>query len=375
MDGFGQHVDVAERAYRPCPAFSIATIRHLGGADRRLAAVALNVIPRTLVRTSKSGSELPQPRKDLMKFGLRHLIDGATVDLVEESRRFNANAMQAAARQSQPDLSTPEGLRAARSQLSRRPTNPRAVERIAGANGHEVQVRVITPRKGPVRAVYLQIHGGGFYMDSASRSDTRNALLADAVGLAVVSVDYRLAPEHPWPAAPGDCETAAIWLVEQAETLFGTNRLMIGGASAGANLAMATLLRLRDGVHVRPFIGAVLQFGAYDLSGQSPSGRLYADEWFIKAYAGHVPDRTNPDLSPLYGDLRDLPPTLLVVGALDILLEDSLAMAARLSAAGNDVEVRVYPESPHAFTSFPTATAAAALNGIDSWLSGRLGAR
>ena len=310
-----------------------------------------------------------------MKVGLSHLIDDATVDLVEESRRFSVAAMETESSHPQPDLSTPEGLRAARSQLSHRPADPRAVERIATANGREVQVRIITPREGPVRAVYLQIHGGGFYMDSASRSDIRNALLADAVGLAVVSVDYRLAPEHPWPAAPDDCETAAIWLFQQAETLFGTDRLVIGGASAGANLAMATLLRLRDRVHVRPFIGAVLQFGAYDLSGQSPSGHLYAGEWFIKAYAGHVPDRTNPDISPLYGDLRDLPPTLLVVGALDILLEDSLAMAARLSAAGNDVEVRVYPESPHAFTAHPTATATAALNGIDSWLSGRLGAR
>jgi acetyl esterase/lipase len=190
--------------------------------------------------------------------------------------------------------------------------------------------------------------------------------------VAVVSVDYRLAPEHPWPAAPDDCETAALWLAEQAGTLFGTARLMIGGASAGANLVMSTLLRLRDRDHVQPFAGAVLQFGAYDLSGQSPGGRIYADEWFIQAYAGHVADRTNPDISPLFGDLSGLPPALIVVGALDVLLEDSLAMAARLSAAGCEVDLRVYPESPHAFTSFPTAMAAAALTGIDSWLSGRL---
>jgi acetyl esterase len=98
---------------------------------------------------------------------------------------------------------------------------------------------------------------------------------------------------------------------------------------------------------VQPFAGAVLQFGAYDLSGQSPSGRTYADEWFIQAYARHVADRTDPDVSPLYGDLRGLPPALLVVGTLDILLEDSLALAARLSAAGNQVDLRLFPESPH----------------------------
>jgi acetyl esterase/lipase len=230
-------------------------------------------------------------------------------------------------------------------------------------------VRIITPSQGQARAVYLEIHGGGFYLGAAARSDTSNAQLADALGLAMVSVDYRLAPEHPWPGAPDDCETAALWLVEQAEAMFGTARLLIGGASAGATLAMTTLLRLRDRGQVRPFAGAVLQFGAYDLSGQSPSGRIYAHEWFIQAYAGHVADRTNPDVSPLYGDLHGLPPALLVAGTLDIILEDSLAMAARLSAAGNEVDLRLFPKSPHGFTSLPTAMATAALDSIQSWLA------
>lgn len=310
-----------------------------------------------------------------MEVGLSHLTVEVPAAHIEQSRTFNAAARAAAAHRSPPDPATPEGLWAARSQLSSRPPDPRAVERVARAGGRRVPVRVITPEAGPARAVYLQIHGGGFYMDSAARSDTRNAMLADALGIAVVSVDYRLAPEHPWPAAPDDCETAALWLVEEAGASFGTDRLLIGGASAGATLAAATLLRLRDREQVQPFLGAVLQFGAYDLSGRSPGGRIYADEWFIQAYAGHVADRTEPDISPLYGDLRGLPPALLVVGALDILLEDSLAMAARLSAAGNEVDLRVYPESPHGFTSLPTEVAAAALDGIEAWLDRRLGDR
>ena len=109
-----------------------------------------------------------------------------------------------------------------------------------------------------------------------SPSDSRNVLLADTAGIAVVSVDYRLAPEHPWPAAPDDCETAALWLAGQAEDSFGTDRLMIGGASAGATLAVTTLLRLRDRGHLQPFAGAVLQFGAYDLSGLPPHCRNQA---------------------------------------------------------------------------------------------------
>lgn len=230
----------------------------------------------------------------------------------------------------------------------------------------------MTPASGESRATYLDIHGGGFYMDSAARGDARNARLADALGVTVVSVDYRLAPECPWPAAPDDCETAALWLVGEGSEAFGTERVLIGGASAGATLAMTTLLRLRDRGLVDRIAGALLQFGAYDLSGQSPSGRLYADEWFIQAYVGDVSDRTIPDVSPLFGDLRDLPPTLLLVGTRDILLEDNLAMAARLSAAGNEVDLRVFPEAMHGFTSHPTSMATAALDGSNIWLSSRL---
>lgn len=301
-------------------------------------------------------------------------MDQGSAAHVEESRSFNKSVHAVTGEKPQSNPATPEGLQAARGQLGSRPPDPRAIERIASHGGRQVPVRIVTPEEGPVRAAYLQIHGGGFYMDSAARSDTRNALLADALGFAVVSVDYRLAPEHPWPAAPDDCETAALWLAQEAEELFGTARLLIGGASAGANLAVATLLRLRDRGRVQSLVGTVLQFGAYDLSGQSPSGRIYADEWFIQAYAGHVADRTHPDISPLYGDLHAFPPTLVVVGALDILLEDNLAMAGRLSAAGNEVDLRVYPESPHGFTSLPTAMAATALNGIESWLTARLDA-
>jgi acetyl esterase/lipase len=248
-----------------------------------------------------------------MEMGLSHLVDPASIAHVEDARAFNAAARLSAAAEAPPDLSVPGGLEAARGQLSSRPPDPRARVHVAGAGGREVPVRVLTPERGAARGVYLQIHGGGFYMDSASRSDARNALLADAVGVAVVSVDYRLAPEHPWPAAPDDCETAALWLVEHAGDLFGTTRLVIGGASAGANLAMVTLLRMRLRMRLRsgglrsPFLGAALQFGAYDLSGLTPGGRIYADEWFIGAYAGHVADRTDPDLSPIYADLRGLP--------------------------------------------------------------------
>ena len=86
---------------------------------------------------------------------------------------------------------------------------------------------------------------------------------------------------------------------------------------------------------------------------------------------GHVAGRTRADVSPVFGDVRGLPPVLLIVGALDVLLEDNLAMAARLSAAGVDVDLRIYPESPHGFTLHPTGMAGAALADRDAWLAER----
>ncbi|GIH98498.1 alpha/beta hydrolase [Planobispora takensis] len=302
-----------------------------------------------------------------MRFSLNELFADLPAEQIDEARDFYGSRVAGRG------PGTPEELKEARAKRSApAPADPPAVEETAEARGARVPVRIFTPSGGPARGVYLDIHGGGFYMDSAARGDVRNRRLADALRLAVVSVDYRLAPEHPWPAAPDDCETAALWLAGQARDRFGTARLAIGGSSAGATLALATLLRLRDAGAVDDFAGAVLQFGTYDLSARTPAGRRIAEEYFIQAYAGHVADRTLPDISPVYGGLRGLPPALLVVGSADVLLEDNLAMAGRLSAAGNRVELRIYPEAPHGFTGHPTAMARTALSGVESWLLDRI---
>jgi len=231
---------------------------------------------------------------------------------------------------------------------------------IPGPTG-PLKVRTMVPPTPTVTGVYLHLHGGGWTLGAPHHYDVVLEELARAASLAIVSVDYRLAPEHPYPAGPDDCEAAALWLVERAQAEFGSSRLTIGGESAGAHLSAVTLLRLRDKHQLRPFSRANLVFGAYDLAGL-PSVELATDtlvlnrastRWFMDQFVP-VDKRQDPDVSPLRADLRDLAPALFTVGTLDPLVDDSMFMYARWIAAGNAAELAIYPGGVHGFTSFST---------------------
>ncbi len=181
-------------------------------------------------------------------------------------------------------------------------------------------------------------------------------------------MDYRLAPEHPYPAGPDDCEAAALWLRENAQSEFGSDRLTIGGGSAGGHLAAVSLLRLRDRFGDTGYCAADLVFGVYDLS-MTPSQRAGVEsaviptatmDWFYNHFVSDPATRKAPDISPLYADLRGLPPALFTVGTYDPLLDDSLFMAQRWQAAGNEAEIEVYPGGVHGFVAFPIAIGAEA---------------
>ncbi|HET8607011.1 MAG TPA: alpha/beta hydrolase [Gaiellaceae bacterium] len=243
---------------------------------------------------------------------------------------------------------------------------PQARELAIPGRAGELRLRVLAPPYEPV-GVYLHVHGGGFCLGACDQQDPRLAALAEATGLVAASVEYRLAPEHPFPAALDDCEDAAAWLLEQGAAELGAPAAFaIGGESAGAYLAATTLLRTRDR---GAFRAANLAYGVYDCS-HTPSRRA-ADEqtlvisgstldFFDRSFmpGARDPERLrDPAISPLYADLRDLPPALFTVGTNDPLLDDTLFMAARWRAAGNRTELQVLEEAAHAFNLFPLAAA------------------
>jgi acetyl esterase len=243
--------------------------------------------------------------------------------------------------------------------------SPRGVTRtIPGPGGTDIPLRIITPDNP--RGVYLHLHGGGWVLGGADMQDPMLERMADATGLAMVSVEYRLAPEHPYPAGPDDCEAAACWLAAHAKAEFGADALTIGGESAGGHLAAVVLARLRDRHGYTGFRGANLVYGAYDLT-MTPSQQQFGDTrlvlrtidivQFTNAFVPAVPDRRHPDISPLYADLRGLCPALFTVGTQDALLDDSLFMHGRWAAAGNDAELAIYPGGSHGFTLFPNKLA------------------
>lgn len=139
--------------------------------------------------------------------------------------------------------------------------------RTVEALGRSVKLRIFRP-PGKVRGVVLDCHGGGWTIGNARMADDQNAELAAKIGAAVVSIDYRLALSNPLSALVDDCEAAAMWTIEHAGREFGTDRLVVKGSSAGAHLAAATLLRLRDrGPPIQSVAGAMLYFGLYDFAG------------------------------------------------------------------------------------------------------------
>jgi len=233
--------------------------------------------------------------------------------------------------------------------------------------------------EGGREGALLYLHGGGYTIGSVRSHRHLVAYLAGATGLRALSVDYRLAPEHPFPAAVDDATVAYRWLVASGVP---PARIVVGGDSAGGGLTVATLVALRDAGDRLP-AAAVCLSPWVDLEGIGASmttkqdvdpmverhGLLRA----AQAYLGGADPRA-PLAAPLYADLRGLPPLLIQVGTAETLLDDSVRLAERARAAGVDVVLEPWEDMIHVWQAFvpllPEAEQAIAR--IGSWVNERL---
>ena len=248
-----------------------------------------------------------------------------------------------------------------------RSPNTRSITVPTASGGVPLRVFPSPNLTGVPTGVHLFVHGGGWIGGTADSQDTKLERAAQATGMTIASVEYRLAPEAPFPGPLDDCEAAARWLIANAGKEFGSERLVISGDSAGANLALATLLRLKDsGLHEN-FRAAHLLYGVFDLS-MTPSQYKSGDSilrtenlrWYYDLYVPKDVERRHPHVSPLYADLSGLPPTLLSIGTADSLFDDTLFMYCRLLKAGVRTEIQIVPGADHGFDGTPLAVARAA---------------
>lgn len=221
-----------------------------------------------------------------------------------------------------------------------------------------IALRLLRPENVETEGAVLYLHGGGFVLGSLYTHHRLMRCLAIESRATVIGVDYRLAPEHPFPAGLEDCVRAARWLRDEAKTLgIDPERLVLAGDSAGANLALATLLQLRDQGDALPS-GAALFYGCYwsRLGTESHRRfggggyRLSSEEmgWFWRHYLGER-GRGNVYAEPMDADLSGLPPLFLNYGEVDPLADDTRELLARLDRAGVVHDCVSYPGLVHGF--------------------------
>ena len=237
---------------------------------------------------------------------------------------------------------------------------------------------VVAPSAGGDRVVFY-LHGGAYQIGSPATLRHMIALVSDAASARVLSVDYRLAPEHPFPAAVEDAVAAYRWLLAD-----GTDpgAVAFAGDSAGGGLALGTLVALRDAGDPMPAAVVVLSpWTDLALTGESLRTRAAVDVMIkpdgmaktVDTYlAGQDP--RHPYASPLYADRRGLPPMLIHVGDAEVILDDSTRFAARARDHGVQVTIEVWDEMPHVWHAFAGLLPEAdqAIERVGSWLTERI---
>lgn len=246
---------------------------------------------------------------------------------------------------------------------------------IGGVDGIEVAV------KGKATDhVVLYFHGGVYVIGSAKSSVALAGDLARRTGASAITVDYRLAPEHPYPAAVEDAQAAYEGLLERG---IDPGRIAFAGESAGGGLAVAALLALRDSGRPLPSCAYLMSpYADLTLSGETLTAKEPFDPILTPdALRTRVPDyvsgedAANPKISPIFGDLSGLPPLLIQSGSHEILLSDAVRLAGRAAIADVHVVLEVTPGAPHVFQGFAgfLDEGSAALDSAAAFLNSHLG--
>jgi len=241
----------------------------------------------------------------------------------------------------------------------------RVDDRLVPAESGDIPVRVYTPAAsvGANHGVLLWFHGGGWVIGDLDTADPTCRALANRSGAVVVSVDYRLAPEHPAPAALDDCMEALLWTVANAEVLGAdVSRVAVGGDSAGGNLAALLCQRslaefgpdIDFQLLVYPVTDLTLSHGSIDENAEGYFLTKATMEWFVDCYLGDS-DPKDPSVSPLHApSLAGLPRALVITAEYDPLRDEGEAYAARLEEAGVPTELVRYDGQIHGFFGMAT---------------------
>lgn len=216
----------------------------------------------------------------------------------------------------------------------------------------------LRPKRAREGKVLLYLHGGAYLVGSCRTHRQLVSHIARAAGINAIVPEYRLAPEHPFPAAIDDAVGVYRWLLANG---YGPGDIFIAGDSAGGGLTVATLLSLRHAGIPMP-AAAVLISPFLDVTGSGESARTRADKdpWFdvkdmvvvAENYCGAGVDLRNPLVSPVFANVAGLPPTYIQVGNDEILLSDSTRFADKMRAEGREVEIEIWPDMWHVFQLF-----------------------
>lgn len=215
----------------------------------------------------------------------------------------------------------------------------------------------LIPKNSQPDRVLLYFHGGGFVFGLTPQHLKMGAYLAQAMGLRILLVDYRLAPEYPFPAALDDCVTAYHWLLKQ-DVL--AHNIVVGGDSAGGNLTVSMLMKLRDNGKPLPAAAACLS-PATDLTPKENLQEGFSDpllspkavKFYSQSYLGNN-DPHNPLISPVFGDLHGLPPLLVHAGEDEVLRDDAVRLTNLAESVGVDVRLEIYSRMWHVWQLYLT---------------------